>query len=117
MTTSSPPSDDCFDALTHAVALIRYPSVTPDQAGSLDYMQRVLSEAGFACRRLVFSGDGGAETDNLYARIGTAAPHLCLTGHVDVVPPGDESAWKHPPFAAVVEHGILHGRGSADMKG
>jgi succinyl-diaminopimelate desuccinylase len=114
MTTTS---DDPLDPLTHAVALIRCPSVTPDQAGALDYMQTVLGEAGFDCRRLVFSGDGGVDTDNLYARIGQGAPHLCLAGHIDVVPPGDAAAWSHPPFAAVIEDGILHGRGSADMKG
>jgi len=106
-----------LDPVAHAIALIRCPSVTPDQAGSLDYMEAVLSAAGFACRRLLFSGDGGAETDNLYARIGSAAPHLCLAGHVDVVPPGDEAAWRHPPFAAAIEDGILYGRGAADMKG
>jgi succinyl-diaminopimelate desuccinylase len=108
---------DRLDPLTHAIALIRCPSVTPDQAGALDYMQAVLGEAGFGCRRLVFSGDGGADTDNLYARIGSGGPHLCLAGHIDVVPPGDAAAWSHPPFAAAVEGGILHGRGAADMKG
>ncbi len=110
-------SNDPLDPLTHAVALIRCPSVTPDQAGALDYMQAALGEAGFDCHRLVFSGDGGVETDNLYARIGRGAPHLCLAGPIDVVPPGDAAAWSHPPFAAVIEDGILHGRGSADMKG
>ena len=114
---TSTASRDPFDPLSHAIALIRCPSVTPDQAGALDYMQTVLGEAGFTCRRLVFSGDGGVETDNLYARIGTGAPHLCLAGHIDVVPPGDEAAWSHPPFAAEIVDGILYGRGSADMKG
>jgi succinyl-diaminopimelate desuccinylase len=110
-------ASDWLDPLTHAVALIRCESVTPDQAGALDYMQQVLGEAGFACRRLTFTGDGGVDTDNLYARIGTGAPHLCLAGHIDVVPPGDAAAWSHPPFAAEVAGGILHGRGAADMKG
>ncbi len=42
---------------------------------------------------------------------------LILNGHVDVVPPGEEGAWRHPPFDAVVEGGRLYGRGSLDMKG
>jgi acetylornithine deacetylase len=42
---------------------------------------------------------------------------LILNGHVDVVPPGEEGAWRHPPFDAVVENGRLHGRGALDMKG
>jgi succinyl-diaminopimelate desuccinylase len=40
-----------------------------------------------------------------------------LAGHVDVVPPGPESRWRHPPFAAAVIEGVLYGRGAVDMKG
>ena len=54
---------------------------------------------------------------NLYARIGTQAPHLCFAGHTDVVPPGDASRWSHPPFAAEIADGLLYGRGAVDMKG
>jgi succinyl-diaminopimelate desuccinylase len=42
---------------------------------------------------------------------------LILEGHTDVVTPGDESAWTHPPFAGVLADGRIYGRGSADMKG
>ncbi len=55
--------------------------------------------------------------ENLYARIGTAAPHLTFAGHTDVVPPGDEKAWTHPPFAGEVAGSELYGRGAVDMKG
>ncbi len=44
-------------------------------------------------------------------------PTLVLNGHVDVVPPGDERLWSHPPFAGVIEGGRLYGRGALDMKG
>jgi succinyl-diaminopimelate desuccinylase len=104
-------------AILHAQELIRCRSVTPEEAGALGYMERVLSAAGFACRRLPFSQPGAADVDNLYARIGVGAPHICFAGHVDVVPPGDETAWRHPPFAAVIEDGVLYGRGAVDMKG
>ncbi len=63
------------------------------------------------------SSDGLPEIDNLYARIGTGAPHLCFAGHVDVVPAGDEAAWTYPPFSAEVRDGVLYGRGAVDMKG
>jgi len=105
------------DALTHAQNLIRCRSVTPDEGGALTYLERELSAAGFTCHRLPFSERGTPTIDNLYARIGTGAPHLCFAGHTDVVPPGDENAWRHGPFNAEVEGGILYGRGAADMKG
>jgi succinyl-diaminopimelate desuccinylase len=105
------------DPLAHAQALIRCPSVTPEEAGALDYMQACLTRWGFACHRLRFGGDGSPAVENLYARIGAGAPHLCLAGHVDVVPPGDVAAWTSPPFGAEIRDGMLYGRGAADMKG
>lgn len=106
-----------LDPMTHAQALIRCPSVTPREAGALDYLQGVLQDAGFRCWRLPFSEPGSETVDNLYARIGATGPHVCFAGHADVVPPGDEAAWTHPPFAAHIADGVLHGRGAADMKG
>ncbi|MGO9982612.1 MAG: succinyl-diaminopimelate desuccinylase [Rhodomicrobium sp.] len=105
------------DALFHAQNLIRCRSVTPDEGGALRYLERELSAAGFICHRLPFSEAGTPDVDNLYARTGDGAPHICFAGHTDVVPPGDQSAWRHPPFAAEVESGMLYGRGAADMKG
>lgn len=54
---------------------------------------------------------------NLYATYGKGHPHLCFAGHVDVVPPGDLSAWSVPPFEGVIQEERLWGRGVADMKG
>ena len=105
------------DALEIAQALIRCPSVTPAEAGALTYLQGVLEAAGFACHRLPFSEAGTPDVDNLFARIGNGAPHICFAGHTDVVPPGDEADWSHPPFAAEIADGVLYGRGASDMKG
>jgi succinyl-diaminopimelate desuccinylase len=67
--------------------------------------------------RVTFSEPGAADIDNLYARIGTSAPHITFAGHTDVVPPGDDAAWTHGAFAGDVKDGMLYGRGAVDMKG
>ena len=105
------------DPLALARALIRCPSVTPRDAGALDVLQAALEGLGFTCHRLLFSSDGTADIDNLYARLGTAEPHFCFAGHTDVVPVGNPAAWTVDPFGAEVENGTLYGRGAADMKG
>jgi len=105
------------DPVAFARDLIRYPSVTPAEGGALAYIEKVLQRAGFAAHRVIFEEAGADPVENLYARIGTAAPHLMLTGHTDVVPPGDEAKWSHPPFASELAGGILYGRGAVDMKG
>lgn len=105
------------DALTITQNLIRCPSVTPADAGALGVLETLLRAAGFDVHRVRFSEPGTADIDNLYARIGTAAPHICFAGHTDVVPAGDEAAWTHGPFSGDVKDGFLYGRGAVDMKG
>ena len=105
------------DPLAIAQALLRCPSVTPLDAGALGVLQRLLGDAGFDVQRVTFSEPGAADIDNLYARIGTDAPHLSFAGHTDVVPVGDEAAWTHGAFAGDVKDGLLYGRGAVDMKG
>jgi len=105
------------DPVAIARDLIRCPSVTPAEGGALAYLERRLKTAGFTVHRVTFSEPGADDVENLYARIGTGAPHLMFAGHTDVVPPGDAAAWTHPPFAADVADGTLFGRGAADMKG
>lgn len=105
------------DAVAILQELIRCPSVTPAEAGVLDYMEGLMNPAGFTCTRMPFSEEGTADVDNLFVRIGTSGPHFCFAGHVDVVPPGADSLWTYPPFAAEVHDGIIYGRGACDMKG
>jgi succinyl-diaminopimelate desuccinylase len=97
--------------------LIRCPSVTPHDAGALDVLQNLLTKAGFTCHRLLFKDQDTPDIDNIFARIGAGAPHLCFAGHTDVVPVGDEKGWTHPPFAAEIHDGQIYGRGATDMKG
>lgn len=96
--------------------LIRRPSVTPAEAGVLGVLEATLAPLGFTCTRLRFTGDGSYPVDNLFATRGSDGRHLLFAGHTDVVPPGDVAGWTHPPFAAEIADGLLHGRGAADMK-
>ena len=105
------------DPLAIARDLIRCRSVTPEEGGALGYLQDLLGRAGFEVHRAVFAEPGTAPIDNLYARIGTARPNLLFAGHTDVVPPGNESTWSHPPFAGEIAEERLYGRGAVDMKG
>ncbi|QCK85541.1 succinyl-diaminopimelate desuccinylase [Phreatobacter aquaticus] len=102
-------------ALTRA--LVACPSVTPTEGGALSYLEGVLAGEGFAVERVTFSEPGTPDVENLYARIGTAAPYLLFAGHTDVVPPGDPAAWRHDPFSGALDDGVVHGRGAVDMKG
>lgn len=97
--------------------LIRCRSVTPHEGGALTLLAHTLSQAGFVCHRLAFTQEGTPDVDNLFARFGTSAPHLCFAGHTDVVPEGIVESWSEPPFAANIKDGFVYGRGATDMKG
>jgi succinyl-diaminopimelate desuccinylase len=105
------------DPIALTSALVRCPSVTPEEGGALAFLERTLTAAGFTVHRVTFHEPGAANVENLYARIGTASPHLMFAGHTDVVPPGDPTKWAHPPFSGEVKDGVLYGRGAVDMKG
>jgi succinyl-diaminopimelate desuccinylase len=101
------------DPVDLTARLIRCPSVTPEDAGAMAIVQNALSVAGFQCHRVDRGG-----VANLVARWG-AKGHprtFGFNGHVDVVPPGDPTAWSVPPFAGLEHEGALWGRGAADMK-
>jgi succinyl-diaminopimelate desuccinylase len=110
---AAPPADP----VAIARDLLRCRSVTPEDGGALSYLQKALADAGFAVQRMTFAEPGTAPIENLYARIGTERPNLVFAGHTDVVPAGDEAAWRHPPFAGEVAGDMLYGRGAVDMKG
>ena len=77
----------------------------------------MLADAGFTVHRATFAEPGTAPIENLYARIGTEGRTLVFAGHTDVVPPGNEAAWRHPPFGGDIAGDKLYGRGAVDMKG
>jgi succinyl-diaminopimelate desuccinylase len=99
------------DPVALTAALVRCPSVTPEDGGALTVLEALLAGAGFACTRVDRNG-----TPNLYARWGTSGPVFGFNGHTDVVPVGDRADWTHDPFGAETEAGWLYGRGATDMK-
>ena len=105
------------EPLDLARALMRCPSVTPEDGGALATLAGALDGLGFRCHELAFSEPGAPEVRNLYARLGEGTPHFCFAGHTDVVPVGDSASWTVDPFGAEVRDGILYGRGATDMKG
>jgi hypothetical protein len=105
------------DPVVLAQALIRCPSVTPADEGAQAVLGDMLRPLGFKLEPLRFSAGGEPAIDNLFARLGDAAPNLAFAGHTDVVPPGDLDGWTAEPFAAEIRDGWLFGRGVADMKG
>ncbi len=105
------------DPARNLAALIRCPSVTPAEGGALSALEAMVAPLGFSVERPVFREDGTPDVENLYARLGSGGPHLMFAGHTDVVPPGDEADWTHPPFSAHVADGFMYGRGAVDMKG
>lgn len=103
-----------MDAVELAQKLLRCPSVTPADAGAIGVLESALRQLGFACTRLTFGAAPDGPIDNLFATIGSGAPHFAFAGHTDVVPAGE--GWTQPPFAGAIVQGQLVGRGAADMK-
>jgi len=101
-----------FSTLDFAQALIRRPSVTPDDGGCQALIREALAPLGFRCETVERNG-----VTNSWARRGDAAPLVCLAGHTDVVPPGPREKWDSDPFEPSIRDGRLYGRGAADMKG
>ena len=96
--------------------LIRFPSVTPKDAGAIKFLSKKLKKLGFDCKILEFRDKRSKPIKNLYARIGKKGPNLCYAGHTDVVPPGDTKDWTINPFKPSVKGNHLIGRGANDMK-
>jgi len=95
-----------------AKELIRRPSVTPKDAGSINLLAKNLRSLGFKCQMMNFKN-----IKNLYAKLGKSSPNFCFAGHTDVVPVGNLKSWSVNPFLGVIKNNKLIGRGASDMKG
>jgi len=101
-----------INELKLAKELIRRPSVTPRDAGSINILAKNLRSLGFKCQMMNFKN-----IKNLYAKLGKSPPNFCYAGHTDVVPVGDLKSWSVNHFSGTVKNNKLVGRGASDMKG
>jgi succinyl-diaminopimelate desuccinylase len=105
-----------INELKLAKDLIKFPSVTPKDAGAIKFLSKQLKALGFNCKILEFKDKKSKPIKNLYARLGKKNPNLCYAGHTDVVPPGNIKDWTVNPFKPSIKKNHLIGRGANDMK-
>ena len=105
-----------INELELAKELIKFPTVTPVDAGVMRFLEKTLKSLGFKTKILEFKEKNSKPVKNLYARLGTKGLNFCYAGHLDVVPPGNLKDWTVNPFKPIVKKGHLIGRGANDMK-
>ena len=105
-----------INELQLAKELIKFPTVTPVDAGIMKFLEKKLKTLGFKTKILEFKEKDSKSVKNLYARLGNQSPNFCYAGHLDVVPAGNLKDWTVNPFKPSVKKGYLIGRGANDMK-
>ena len=105
-----------LNELQLAKELIRFPSVTPVDAGVMSFLEKKLKKLGFKTKILEFREKNTKPVKNLYAKLGNKGPNFCYAGHLDVVPAGNLKDWTVNPFKPSIKNGHLIGRGANDMK-
>jgi len=105
-----------INELQLAKELIKFPTVTPIDAGIMKFLEKKLKTLGFKTKILEFKEKNSKPVKNLYARLGNKGPNFCYAGHLDVVPAGNLKEWTVNPFKPSVKKGHLIGRGANDMK-
>ncbi len=105
-----------YKEISLAKELIKFPSITPIDAGIMKFLEKKLTSIGFKCKILEFKETNSAPVKNLYARLGNSQPNFMFAGHLDVVPPGNLKDWTIKPFNPEIKKGHLIGRGANDMK-
>ena len=105
-----------LNELKLARELIKFPSITPIDAGIMKFLEKKLKKLGFKTKILEFKEKGSQPVKNLYAKFGSKEPNFCYAGHLDVVPPGNIKNWTINPFKPSIKKNHLIGRGANDMK-
>jgi len=105
-----------YNEIKLAKELIKFPSITPIDAGVMRFLAKKLVTIGFKCKILEFKDKNSKPVKNLYARLGSSQPNFMFAGHLDVVPPGNLDDWTVKPFSPAIKKNHLIGRGANDMK-
>jgi acetylornithine deacetylase len=112
-------------------AMVRIPSETGNEEAIAVDVARRLAGIGMATETLLADSAAirldpawpGEETNrtSLPVVIGflgrEGGRRVVLSGHMDVVPPGDPASWTADPWGGEIRDGRLYGRGACDMKG
>lgn len=96
-------------------SLVRTPSENPP--GNEAAVAGVVREQCEALGLTVTEHEHEPGRPSVVARYGEGSPKVGFCSHIDVVPAGDPTLWTHEPYGAVIEDGLMHGRGSSDAKG
>jgi acetylornithine deacetylase len=131
VTDGPAPAIDRDRLIADLTALVRIPSITGSEEDVMAWAADALRELGLRVetdRPLLdtiradpdWPGEEMPRTalPVVLGRAGRAGGRrLVLSGHIDVVPPGDPATWTADPWGAEIRDGSLYGRGACDMKG
>jgi acetylornithine deacetylase len=121
------------EAVDLLVDLVKEPSLLGDEAGAQQVVKQAFEGLGVEVHEFAIDEDrlkqhpgyspSIVSYDGRHNIVGTHVPtgpatgkSLIFNGHIDVVPVGAPSLWKHSPFSAHIDGDRLYGRGAADMK-
>jgi succinyl-diaminopimelate desuccinylase len=92
--------------------MIAIKSVNENEIEVANYLKDLFAQYGIETKMVPVTNS----RVNLVAEIGSGSPVIGVSGHMDVVSPGDESKWTSDPFTLTERDGKLYGRGTNDMK-
>lgn len=92
--------------------LIAIESVNENEIEVANYLKDLFTEYGIESKIIPVTDT----RVNLVAEIGSGSPVIGISGHMDVVSPGNVSEWTSDPFTLTERDGKLYGRGTNDMK-
>jgi putative selenium metabolism hydrolase len=91
--------------------MVRIPSESTQEKAMAERLAAEMVRVGFRDVRLDRIG-------NVVGRIGPGSGRVLLyNGHMDTVGVGDPATWTYDPYGAEIVDGVMHGRGTSDMKG